>query len=86
MVQVIQENLKEKRKAINEIILKIGQTRGRPLLLDIGLNLKLRTMIISLRTAAAGINQNVVKGALIGLLQPYPETFGKCVNSEITQS
>ena len=37
------ENLKENRKVNKEVTLKIGQTRGRPLLLDS----KLRAKIIS---------------------------------------
>ena len=61
------ENLKEKKKAKNEnIILKIGQTRGRPLLLNAELDLKLRSIIVSLRTAGAGIDTHVVRGVLMG--------------------
>ena len=48
-VKRYKKNLKEKRKANTEIALKIGQTRGRPLLLDVGLDSKLRAMTISLR-------------------------------------
>ena len=68
------------------VALKIGQTRDRPLLLDVGLDSKLWAMIISLRTAWAGINQHVVKGVLIGLVQSYPEKLGKYVNFEVTRS
>ena len=43
-------------------------------------------MIISLRTAGEGINQHVVKGVLIGLVQSCPEKFGKYNNFEVTRS
>ena len=56
------ENLKEKKKSNDEIPLKIGHVRGRPLLLDVELDLKLRSVILPLRTAEAGINQHVVRG------------------------
>ena len=45
-----------KEESKQQVVLKIGQTRGRPLLLDVGLDSKIRAMIISLRTAGAGIN------------------------------
>ena len=51
-----------------------------------GLDSKLRAMIISLRTARAGINHHVVRGVLIGLVQSCPEKFGKYVNFEVTRS
>ena len=68
--------MKEKRKANKKIALKIVQTRGRPFLLDVGLDSKLRAITLSLRTVGPGINQQVVRGVLIGLVQPYPENFG----------
>lgn len=81
------ENLKEKKKAKNDnIALKIGQTRGRPLLLDAELDLKLRSMIVSLRRAGAGINIHVVRGVLMGLVQSNPEKFGKYVNFDVSRS
>ena len=43
-------------------------------------------MIISLRTAGEGINQHVVKGVLIGLVQSCPEKFGNYNNFEVTRS
>ena len=75
----------EQRKANKEVALKIGQTRGRPFSLDAGLDWKLWAMIISLRTAGAGINQDVVRRILIGLVQSYPEKLGKYVNFEKTR-
>ena len=75
----LKENLKEKRKANKEVALKIGQTRSRPLLLDVCLDSKLRGLIISLKTVGAGINQHVIRGVLIVLVQPYPEKFVKYV-------
>ena len=43
-------------------------------------------MITYLRAAGAGVNQHVVRGVLIDLLQCYPEKFGKYVNFEVTRS
>ena len=60
-VKRYKENLKEKRKANKEVVLEIGQSCARPLLLDVGLDSKLRAMIISLRTAGAGTKQHVVR-------------------------
>ena len=72
------ENLRERKKAKNEnIILKIEQTRGRPLLLVTELDLKLCSMIASSRTAGTGINIHVVRGVLMGLRQSNSEKFGK---------
>ena len=71
------ENLKEKKKPNNEVALKIGQTGGMSLLLDVGLHSKTQAMIISLTMAGAGISQHVVREVLIGLVKPYPEKFGK---------
>ena len=62
------KNLKEKRKGNKDISLEIGQTRRRPLLLDIRLDSKLQEMIIYLRMAGTGINQQVVGGVFIGLV------------------
>ena len=77
--KIWKKNLKEKRKANKEVALKIGQTRSRPLLLDVCLDSKLRGLIISLKTVGAGINQHVIRGVLIVLVQPYPEKFVKYV-------
>ena len=69
--------IKKKRKKKNEnITLKIGQTRGRLLLLDAELDLKLRSMIVSLRTAGAGIDIRVDRGVLMGLVQLNPQKIG----------
>ena len=49
--------IKKKKKAKNEnIISKICQMHGRPLLLDAELDFKLCSMIVSLCTAGARIN------------------------------
>ena len=65
---------------------KIGQVRCRPLLLDSELDLKLRTMLITLRTAGAGINIHVVTGVQNGLVRANPEMFGKYVDFQVTRS
>ena len=78
---------KKKKKAKNEnITVKIIQTRGRRLLFDTELDLKLRSMIVALRTAGAGINMHVVSGVLVGLVQSKPEIFGKYLNFHISRS
>ena len=71
------EKLKEKKKAKNDITLKIGQRCARPFLLDAELDLTLRSMTIIERTAGAGINIHVVRGVLMTLVQSNPEKFGK---------
>ena len=68
------------------VALKIGQIRSRLLLLDVEQDSKLRAMIISLRTAEAGINQHVVRGIFFGLVQSYLEKLDKYVNFEVTCS
>ena len=85
-VKRYKENLKEKKKSNDESPLKIGHTRGRPLLLDVELDLKLRSMVLSLRTAGDSINQHVVRGVLMGLVRSNPEKFGKYINFEVTRS
>ena len=65
---------------------KIGQVRGRPLLLDNELDLKLRMMLVTLRTAGAGINIHGVTGLLNGLVRANPEKFSKYVDFHVTRS
>ena len=43
-------------------------------------------MIVSLRTAGAGINIHLVRSILIGLLQLNPEKFGKYLNFHVSPS
>ena len=59
--QEIQGKFERKEESKQGVVLEIGQTCGRPLLLDVGLDSKLRAMIISLRTAGAGTKQHVVR-------------------------
>ena len=82
-VKRYKENLKEKRKSNKKVPLKIGQTSGRPLLLDVGLNLELRAMTISLRTTETLIKQHVVRGVMIDLVLSYHEKFDKYVKFEV---
>ena len=65
---------------------KIGKARGRPLILDEALDLKLRSMLLKLRLAGAGININVVSGVLNGLIRANPERFGKYTEFKVTRS
>ena len=82
----IQGKLKKKKKVKYENInLKIGQMRGRPLLLDVESDLKLRSMIVSLLTARAGINVDVVGGDLMGLVQSNHEKFDKYLSFHVSR-
>ena len=65
---------------------KIGRARDRPLILDKALDLKLRSMLVKLRLAGAGINIHVVSGVLNGLIRANPERFGKYMEFKVTRS
>ena len=65
---------------------EVGQVRGRPLLLDDELYLKLRMMFITRGTAGAGINIHAVTGVLNGLVRANPEKFGKYSIIPITRT
>ena len=77
---------KGKEEKTENIILKIGQTRGRPLFLDAELDLKLRSMIVSLRTAGAVIETHVIGGVQTRLVQSNPEKFGKYLKFHVSRS
>ena len=67
----------QKKKGETSVQSTIESVRGRPLLIEEVLNLKLRAMLVNLRTAGAGINIHVVSGVLNGLIRTNPERFGK---------
>ena len=67
----------QKKKGETSVQSTIESVRGRPLLIEEVLNLKLRAMLVNLRTAGAGINIHVVSGVLNGLIRANPERFGK---------
>ena len=56
------------------------------MLIEEVLNLKLRSMLVNLRTAGAGINIRVVFGVLNGLIRANPERFGKYMDFKMTRS
>ena len=64
----------------------IGRIRGRPLLTDEVLNLKLRSMLVNLPTAGAGIIIHIVSSVLNGLIHANPEQFGKYMDFKVTRS
>ena len=64
----------------------IGRVRGQPLLLEKVLDLKLRSMLVNLRTAGAGINIQVVSGVLNGSIRANPERFDKYMDFKVTRS
>ena len=64
----------------------IGRVRGRPLLIEEVIDLKLRSMLVNLRIAAAGINIHVVSGILNGLIRANPGRFGKHMDFKMTRS
>jgi len=81
------KSLQEQRKKnSNDIALKIGKPRGRPLLLEEELDHKLRSMLTSLRLAGAGINIHVIRGVLNGLVRANPVKYGKYVEFNVTRS
>ena len=59
-----------KRCCFQTIFQRTVKETGRSLLLDAELDLRLRSVIVSLRTA--GIKIHVVKGVLMGLVQDTP--------------
>ena len=59
---------------------------SRPLLVDVELNLKLCSMIVSFHTTGVAINIHVVWGALMILVQLNPEKSGKYLNFHISCS
>ena len=65
---------------------KIGKARGRPLILDEALDLKLRSMLVKLLLAGVGVNIHVVSGVLNGLIRANPERFGKYMEFKVTRS
>ena len=79
----IQEQKKMRASSVEP---KIGKARGRPLILDEALDLKLRSMLIKLRLAAGGINIHVVSGVLHDMIRANPERFGKSMEFKVTRS
>ena len=68
-VKAYRKSLQEQKKTISDdIVLKIGKLRGRPLLLEESLDYKLHSMLTSLRLAGAGIIIHVFRGVLNGLV------------------
>ena len=61
----------------------IGNTRGRPLLLDEELDLKLGMMIITLQTAGAGTSAHIVRVILNDLVHANPEKFGRYIHFQV---
>lgn len=60
--------------------------RGRPLLLDEELDLRLRTMIVTLQTADAGINVYVVRSVSNGLVGTNPKKFDRYIDFQKSRS
>ena len=78
----------QEQKSVNpsNVVPKIGKPKGRPLLLEEELDIKLRSMLTSLRLAGAGINIHIVRGVLNGLIRANPDKFGKFVEFKVTRS
>ena len=76
----------QKKKGETSVQSTIESVRGRPLLIEEVLNLKLRAMLVNLRTAGAGINIHVVSGVLNGLIHANPERFGEYMDFKVTRS
>ena len=67
----------QKKMGASSVKPKIGKARGRTLILDEALDLKLRSMLVKLRLAGASINIHVFSGVLNGLIRANPERFRK---------
>ena len=80
---MIQEQNKKGETSVQSTI---GRVRGQPLLIEEVLDLKLRSMLVNLRTADAGINIQVVSGVLNGSIRANPERFGKYMDFKVTRS
>ena len=78
--------VEQKKMGASSVEPNIGKARGRPLILDEALDLKLSSMLIKLRLAGAGINIHVVSGMLNGLIRANPERFGKYMEFKVTRS
>ena len=53
----------------------IGRVKGQPLLIEEVLDLKLRLMLVNLRTTVAGIKIRVLSGVLNCLIRTNPENL-----------
>ena len=81
--KMIQEQNKKGETSVQSTI---GRVRGQPLLIEEVLDLKLRSMLVNLRAAGAGINIQVVSGVLNGSIRANPERFGKYMDFKVTRS
>ena len=75
-----------KKMGASSVEPKIGKARGRPLISDEALDLKLRSMLVKLQLAGASISIHVVSGVLNGLIRANPEGFGKYMEFKVTRS
>ena len=64
----------------------IGRVGGQPFLIEEVLDPKLRSMLANLRTAGAGINNNVVPGVLNGLIRANSQRISKYTDFKETRS
>ena len=86
-VKAYRKLLQEQKKTnSDDIAIKIGKQRGRPLLLEESLDHKLRSMLTSLRLAGAGINIHVVRGVLNGLVRANPIEYGRYAEFNVSRS
>ena len=82
------KSIQEQRKKKGETSLQstIERVRGPPLLVEEVLHLKLRLILVSLRTVDPGINIHVVSGVLNSMIHANPERFGKYMDFKVTRS
>ena len=76
----------QKKKGEISVQSTIRRVRGQPLLIEEVLDLKLRLMLVNLRTAGTAINIHVVSGVLNGLIRANPERFRKYMDFKVTRS
>ena len=63
----------------------MSQTRGRPLLLPVELDKKLRLFITNMRTAGGTINKHVIYGILMGLIKADMTRHGGYLDFTVTK-
>ena len=86
-VKAYRKSLQEQKKATkpDDIAVKIGKQRGRPLLLEETLDHKLRSMLTSLRLAGAGINIHFGRGVLNGLVRANPIEYRRYAEFNVSR-
>ena len=76
---------KEEIKKMSAECVIISQTRGRPLLLLVELDEKLRFFITNMRTTGGTINKHLIYGILMGLITADISRYGGYLDFTVTK-